>query len=46
MSKIIVFHNRKGGVGKSTMSVHTAVGLAILGYRVGLVDTDSQGPAP
>ncbi len=41
--KIIAFTNRKGGVGKSTMSVHTAAGLAAIGYRVALVDTDSQG---
>lgn len=35
--------NRKGGVGKSTMSLHLATGLATMGYRVALVDTDSQG---
>jgi len=42
-TKIIAFTNRKGGVGKSTMSVHTAAGLAARGLRVGLIDTDSQG---
>lgn len=42
---IITVTNRKGGVGKSTMSVHAAAGLAALGWRVGLVDTDSQGHA-
>lgn len=35
--------NRKGGVGKSSMSLHIATGLATVGYRVGLIDTDSQG---
>lgn len=39
----IAVTNRKGGVGKSTISLHLAAGLAILGYRVALVDTDSQG---
>jgi len=39
-TKIIAFTNRKGGVGKSTMSVHTAAGLAARGLRVGLIDTD------
>ncbi len=43
MTKIIAVTNRKGGVGKSTMSSHLASGLAIKGYNVGLVDTDSQG---
>ena len=43
--KTIAVTNRKGGVGKSTMAVHIAAGLATLGYRVGLVDTDSQGHA-
>lgn len=42
---IIVVENRKGGVGKSTIATHVAAGLATLGYRVGLVDTDSQGHA-
>lgn len=45
MTKVIAFTNRKGGVGKSTHSVHCAAGLAASGWRVGLVDTDSQGHA-
>jgi chromosome partitioning protein len=43
--KVITVTNRKGGVGKSTMSTHIAAGLATRGYRVGLIDTDSQGHA-
>lgn len=43
--KIVAVTNRKGGVGKSTMSTHIAAGLAALGLKVGLIDTDSQGHA-
>lgn len=35
--------NHKGGTGKTTTSVSVAAGLALKGYRVLLVDTDSQG---
>ncbi len=35
--------NHKGGTGKTTTSVSVAAGLALRGYRVLLVDTDSQG---
>lgn len=42
-ARTIVVTNRKGGVGKTTMTVHLASSLALLGYRVGIVDTDSQG---
>jgi chromosome partitioning protein len=40
---IIAVQNFKGGVGKSTLSVHLAQHLAIRGYRVCLIDCDSQG---
>ena len=40
---IIAVQNFKGGVGKSTVSMHLAQYLAIKGYRVCLIDCDSQG---
>ena len=39
------FQNFKGGVGKTTLSVHCAQYLAAAGYRVLLIDADSQGSA-
>ncbi|MET0361116.1 MAG: division plane positioning ATPase MipZ, partial [Sphingobium sp.] len=38
----IVFANEKGGTGKSTTCVHTAVALASQGLSVGVVDLDSR----
>jgi chromosome partitioning protein len=38
----IVFANEKGGTGKSTTAVHTAVALAASGHRVGAIDLDSR----
>ncbi len=35
----------KGGVGKSTVAVLAAVGLARRGFRVGLLDADVYGPS-
>lgn len=45
MSNIISCFNQKGGAGKSTVSVHLAVGLARRGYKVAIVDTDEQSSA-
>jgi chromosome partitioning protein len=42
---IIAVQNFKGGVGKSTVSVHLAQYLAMRGYKVCLIDCDSQGSA-
>jgi chromosome partitioning protein len=39
---IIVFGNEKGGSGKSTAAMHTAIALLRLGYRVGTVDLDAR----
>lgn len=40
MAHIIVVGNEKGGSGKSTTSMHVAVALARMGYRVGALDLD------
>ena len=42
---ILAVQNFKGGVGKSTLSVHLAQYLAIKGYRLLLIDCDSQASA-
>lgn len=39
---VLAVQNFKGGVGKSTIAVHLAQYLAIRGYRVLLMDCDSQ----
>ncbi len=43
MTKVIAVVNQKGGVAKTTSTVHLGVAIAELGKRVLLVDLDSQG---
>ena len=45
MVRVIAVVGRKGGIGKTTVSVHLAGELAARGRRVHLVDADPQGSA-
>lgn len=44
MTQIVAIHSYRGGTGKSNITANLATTMALLGKRVGIVDTDIQSP--
>ncbi len=45
VQNIIAIASGKGGVGKSTITANTAISLAKMGFKVGVLDADVYGPS-
>ncbi|MFT4575870.1 MAG: ATP-binding protein involved in chromosome partitioning [Polaribacter sp.] len=45
IKNVIAIASGKGGVGKSTITANTAVSLAKMGFKVGVLDADIYGPS-